>query len=150
MATIHLPRDFKEFLQFLNSGQVEYLLIGGYAVGYHGYPRPTGDIDIWIAVHPQNAKKLVMALRAFGFDVPELSEALFLKEEQIIRMGVPPLRIDITTKISGVDFEECYAERMVDRLDGIEVSLINLKHLRANKKASGRLKDLNDLENLPK
>ncbi len=149
MATIRLPRDFKEFLQFLNSKQVEYLLIGGYAVGYHGYPRPTGDIDIWIAVHPQNAKKLVTALKAFGFDVPELSEALFLKEEQIVRMGIPPLRIDITTKISGVDFDECFAQRIVDQLDGIEVSVISLKHLRANKKASGRLKDLNDLENLP-
>lgn len=146
---IRLPRDFKEFLQFLKLRHVEYLLIGGYAVGYHGYPRPTGDIDIWIAIHPQNAQKLVTTLHEFGFDVPELSEDLFLKEDQIIRMGVPPLRIDITTKISGVDFEECYAERIVDVLDGIEVSLISLKHLRTNKRASGRLKDLNDLKNLP-
>jgi hypothetical protein len=149
MATTQLPLDFKELLQFLGSRQVEYLLIGGYAVGYHGYSRPTGDIDIWVAVHPKNAKKLVAALEEFGFGVPELSANLFLKNEQIIRMGVPPLRIDITTAISGVSFKECYAERIVDTIDGIEVNIINLKHLKINKKASGRPKDMNDLANLP-
>jgi predicted nucleotidyltransferase len=149
MATIRLPRDFKEFLQLLNAHQVEYLLIGGYAVGYHGYPRATADMDIWIAVHPQNAEKLVSVLRQFGFDLPELSADLFLKENQIIRMGVPPVRIEVTTTISGVTFGECYAQRVVDILDGVEVSLIDLEHLKINKKASGRYKDLNDLENLP-
>jgi hypothetical protein len=125
------------------------LLIGGYAVGYHGYPRPTGDLDIWIAVHPQNAERIVAALKEFGFDVPELSVNLFFKKKKIIRMGVPPLRIDIATTISGVSFDECYNKRIVDTLDGVEVNLINLRHLKLNKKASGRLKDLNDLENLP-
>lgn len=149
MATIRLPRDFKEFLQLLNAHQVEYLLIGGYAVGYHGYPRATADMDIWIAVHPQNAEKLVSVLRQFGFDLPELSADLFLKENQIIRMGVPPVRIEVTTTISGVTFGECYTQRVVDVLDGVEVSLIDLEHLKINKKASGRYKDLNDLENLP-
>jgi predicted nucleotidyltransferase len=149
MATIHLPSDFKEFLQLLNSQRVKYLLIGGYAVGYHGYPRATADMDIWIAIHPQNAKKVVAALKEFGFDVPELSVELFLKENQIIRMGVPPVKIDIATTISGVTFAECYAERVVDILDGVKVNIISLKHLKANKKASGRHKDLNDLENLP-
>ena len=70
MATVHLPHDFKEFLKLLNENQVKYLLIGGYAVGYHGYPRATADMDIWIAIHPQNAKKIVTALREFGFNVP--------------------------------------------------------------------------------
>ena len=78
MATIRLPPDFKDFLQLLNSHQVEYLLIGDYAVGYHGYPRATGDMDIWIAIHPQNAEKVVTVLREFGFDLPELSVELFL------------------------------------------------------------------------
>ena len=146
---IKLPKDFKELLRFLRAKQVEYLLIGGYAVGYHGYPRPTGDIDIWIAVYPQNAKKLVAVLKEFGFDVPELSDSLFLQDEQIIRMGVPPLRIDITTSISGVSFKECFADRVVDMMDGVEVSIISLEHLKANKKASGRPKDVNDLANLP-
>lgn len=149
MATIHLPPDFKDFLQLLNSYQVEYLLIGGYAVGYHGYPRATGDMDIWIAMAPHNAEKVVAALKEFGFDVPELSVDMFLQEKQVIRMGVPPLKIDITTSISGVGFAECYAERVVEILDGVQVNLINLKHLKVNKKASGRLKDLTDLQNLP-
>lgn len=149
MATVHLPFDFKEFLRLFNAYQVEYLLIGGYAVGYYGYPRATADMDIWIAMHPSNAEKLVAVLKAFGFDVPELSVDLFLKENQIIRMGMPPVRIEIVTTISGVRFAECYADRVVDVLDGVEVNLINLKHLRVNKKASGRHKDLDDLENLP-
>jgi hypothetical protein len=96
MATIHLPPDFKEFLQLLNAHQVEYLLIGGYAVGYHGYPRATADMDIWIAMHPKNAEKVVVVLKEFGFDVPALSTELFLKANQIIRMGIPPVRIEIT------------------------------------------------------
>jgi predicted nucleotidyltransferase len=148
MATVHLPPDFKEFLQLLNSRQVEYLLIGGYAVGYYGYPRATADIDIWIAIKPDNAEKVVKVLQEFGFGVEELTPDLFLEEEQIIRMGVPPVRIEILTTISGVSFEECYAARQVDVLDGIEVNLISLDHLKVNKKASGRYKDLNDLENL--
>lgn len=148
MATAHLPPDFKEFLQLLNFHQVEYLLIGGYAVGYYGYPRATADMDIWIAIEPENAKKVIEVLQEFGFGVEELTPDLFLKEEQIIRMGVPPVRVEILTTISGVIFEECYAARQVDVLDGVEVNLISLDHLKTNKKASGRYKDLNDLENL--
>ncbi|MDX1524140.1 MAG: hypothetical protein R3264_21095, partial [Anaerolineae bacterium] len=91
MATIHLPPDFKEFLQLLNSHQVEYLLIGGYAVGYYGYPRATADMDIWIAINLENATKVVNVLQEFGFGIEELTPDLFLKEEQIIRMGVPPM-----------------------------------------------------------
>jgi predicted nucleotidyltransferase len=148
MATVHLPPDFKEFLQLLNSRQVEYLLIGGYAVGYYGYPRATADMDIWIAIEPENAEKVVEVLQEFGFGVEELTPDLFLEEEQIIRMGLPPVRIEILTTISGVSFEECYAARQIDVLDGVEVNLISLEHLKVNKKASGRYKDLNDLENL--
>lgn len=144
-----LPTDFKEFLQLLHSRQVEYLLIGGYAVGYYGYPRATGDIDIWVARSRENANKLVSVLREFGFDLPGLSEGLFLAEDQVIRMGLPPLRIELLTTISGVQFEECYAERMVATLDGVAVTVISLHHLKTNKQASGRLKDLSDLENLP-
>lgn len=93
MATIHLPHDFKEFLKLLNAHEVEYLLIGGYAVGYHGYPRATADMDIWIAINPANAERIVTVLKEFGFDLPGLSPELFLKEWQIIRLGVPPVRI---------------------------------------------------------
>lgn len=149
MATIHLPPDFKEFFQLLNSKGVDYLVIGGYAVAYHGYPRATGGIDVWIAINPQNAKKAIEAIKEFGFNDPNLTEDIFLREEQVIRMGVPPLRIEVLTSISGVDFKSCYANRVVETIDNIEISLISLKHLKQNKKASGRYKDLNDLENLP-
>jgi predicted nucleotidyltransferase len=146
---IELPLDFKEFLKLLNEKGVRYLLIGGYAVGYHGYPRATNDLDIWIAVHPENAERIVEALREFGFDLPELTPDLFLQKNKIVRMGNPPMRLEITTGISGVEFDECYDSRVIDNLDSIEVNLIDLHHLKVNKKAAGRLKDLADLENLP-
>jgi len=149
MATTRLSHDFKEFLKLLNAHQVEYLLIGGYAVGYHGYPRATADMDIWIALHPANAERIVAVLKEFGFDLPELSPELFLKEWQIIRLGVPPVRIELATTVSGVNFNECYAERLTDTLDDVKVNLISLKHLKINKKAAGRHQDLADLENLP-
>ena len=133
----------------LNEHQVEYLLVGGYAVGYYGYPRATADIDLWVGAHPENAEKIVAVLKEFGFDPPELSSDLFLREGQIVRMGVPPVRIEIMTSASGVDFKQCYRKRKVDVLDGVEVSLISLKHLKANKQACARHKDLDDLDNLP-
>ena len=145
---MQLPLDFKEFLKLLNSKQVKYLLIGGYAVSYYGYPRATGDMDIWIAIEPTNAVKICEVLTEFGFNLPELSPDLFLQENKIIRMGVPPLRLEILTTISGVKFSDCYAEKLTVEIDEIEVNLISLSHLKLNKKASGRFKDLNDLENL--
>jgi predicted nucleotidyltransferase len=146
---IRLPKDFKEFLQLLNDHQVEYLLVGGYAVGYHGYPRATVDLDIWVAATPLNARHLVKVFKEFGFDVKELKEDLFLQEDKIIRIGEPPLRIEVMTSVSGVDFNACYQQRINDTIDGIQVNFINLENLKANKLAAGRHKDLNDLENLP-
>src|SRR5689334_3326167 len=146
---IELPLDFKEFLKLLNEKAVRYLLIGGYAVGYHGYPRATNDMDVWIAIHPDNAQRIVDALKDFGFDHPELTPELFLQKNKIIRMGHPPMRLEISTGISGVEFEDSYASRIVDDLDGVKVNIIDLPHLKTNKKAAGRLKDLADLENLP-
>ena len=144
-----LPIEFQEFLRSLNEHRVRYLLVGGYAVGYYGYPRTTADIDVWVALSRENAQKMVAALEAFGFGVPELKPALFLDENRIVRMGNAPLRIEIMMSVSGVKFESCYAERVVDTLDGIEVSIIGLDCLKRNKKASGRHKDLDDLEHLP-
>ncbi len=148
MATIQLPAEFKEFLKLLNSHRVEYLLIGGYAVGYHGYPRATGDMDLWVAIRQNNAEKLVVVLKEFGLTSPQLSTDIFLQEDQIIRMGVPPMRIELLTTISGVDFDSCYSERIVDVIDNVEVHIINLNHLKQNKQASGRHKDLDDLQYL--
>lgn len=146
---IQIPLDFKEFLRLLNFHQVEYLLIGGYAVGYYGFVRATGDMDIWINITPTNAIRIVAALEEFGFSVPELSPELFLQEERIVRMGVPPLRLEVLTTISGVDFAKCFANRLITQIEDVEVNLIDLQDLKINKRASGRLKDLLDLENLP-
>lgn len=122
MAKMQLPPDFKEFLQLLNSHKVEYLVIGGYAIGYHGFPRTTGEIDIWVAVNARNASAVVRALKEFGFDVPNLKEDLFLEEGRITRMGVPPMRIEILTKISGVRFEDCYPKRIVTLMASQQIS----------------------------
>ena len=145
MDTMLLPPDFREFLRLLNSKGVEYLIIGGYAVGYHGYPRPTGDLDIWISKSPANAERVHHALEEFGFNCPV---TVLLKDNQVVRMGVAPFRLEVLTTIDGVRFSDCYEERVQGLLDGIEVSLISLPKLLENKKASGRSKDITDLENL--
>lgn len=147
---IHLPQDFKELLQLLNSKRIKYLVIGGYAVALYGYPRATGDMDIWIAISKDNAKKTVEALKEFGFDMPELREELFLEKKKNIRMGNPPLRIEFLTSIDGVEFTGCYRNKKIVRIDNIKINFISLKDLKKNKKASGRHQDLADIENLEK
>jgi len=149
MATTPLPRDFREFLKLLNEHGAEYLLIGGYAVGYHGYPRATADMDVWVSRTRANAERVAAALREFGFALPEVTPELFLEPDRIVRMGVPPLRLEITTGISGVEFADCYGRRVAAVIDGLPVSVIALADLRTNKQASGRHKDLADLEQLP-
>ncbi len=146
MEKMQLPQDFKEFLKLLNSNKVEYLLVGGYAVGYHGYPRATVDMDIWIAINKNNAQKMITVIKEFGFDVLDLSVELFLEQKRVIRMGVPPIRIEILTDIDGVEFNQCYRKKTVDEIDGVNVCIIDYENLKKNKKASGRLKDLADLE----
>jgi predicted nucleotidyltransferase len=141
-----LPKDFKEFLSLLKSHGVRYLLIGGHAVAYYGYPRATGDLDIWIAVDPENATRTVEAIREFGFDTPQLSPGFFLEDRSMVRMGEPPLRIEVLTVVSGIAFEDAYSDREEVVLDGEEISLISLRDLLTNKRASGRPKDLADLD----
>jgi len=102
-----------------------------------------------VAVTPRNARQIVEVFREFGFDVNELKEGLFLQKNKIIRISEPPLRIEVMTSVSGVDFDACYQQRINDTIDGIRVNFINLENLKANKLAAGRHKDLNDLENLP-
>ena len=145
---IEFPRDFKEFLQLLNSKKIEYLVIGGYAVGYHGYPRATGDLDIWIAINLQTAMKMVEVLKEFGFEPPELQKELFLKEQKVIRMGVPPMRLEILTSIDGVDFEACFNNRLVADFGDFKVNFISKSDLLINKRASGRPQDLVDFDKL--
>jgi len=111
MAIPALASDFKEFLKLLNSNGVEYLLIGGYAVGIYGHIRATNDLDIWVSISPENAARIERALRGFGFGAAALTPDLFLTPNNVVRMGVPPIRIEILTSISGVEFELCYAEK---------------------------------------
>ena len=138
MAQIELHPDFKDFLRLLNSHGVKYLVVGGYAVGYYGYPRATGDMDIWIAVNEVNAEKTAQALRDFGMPEKEAIKDLLIEKDKIIRMGVPPIRIEVITGASGVNFEECYLRREVIDIDDIPVNFISLVDIKTNKQAYGR------------
>jgi predicted nucleotidyltransferase len=149
MATTPLPPDFREFLRLLSAHGVEYLVVGGYAVGDHGYPRATADLDLWIALRPENAERVTAAAREFGFDMPEIQPGVFLEPDRIVRMGVPPMRIELLTTLSGVEFDACYARREVATLEGVEVSVMALEDLKANKRAAGRYQDLSDVEHHP-
>lgn len=149
MAKIELHQDFKEFLRLLNSHNARYLLVGGYAVGYHGYPRATGDMDIWIEMSESNSKKVASALRDFGMPDEAISESFFLEKNKVIRMGAPPVRLEIITSVSGVEFNDCYSNREVIKIDNILINFISLKDLKKNKHAAGRHKDRDDLEHLP-
>jgi predicted nucleotidyltransferase len=143
-----LNQDFKEFIISLNDNRVRYLVIGGYAVSLHGYPRYTKDIDIWIEMSPENAKRMVKALEQFGFGSLGLQADDFQAPNQIIQLGYPPNRIDLITTPPGVEFEPCYASRVEVEIDDVKVNFIDLEHLKQNKRASGRLQDLADLDNL--
>jgi predicted nucleotidyltransferase len=149
MALPALPRDFKEFLKSLNSNGVEYLLIGGYAVAIHAHGRATNDIDFWVKMSPENAARIERALCEFGFASALSNGDLFLTPNHVVRMGAPPIRIAILTSISGVEFEPCYREKEMIQIEDAMVPVIGLARLRENKAASGRLKDMADLESLP-
>jgi len=149
MEQIEFPQDFSEFLKLLNAHRVEYLLIGGFAVAIHGYPRATADMDVWVAPNRANAERIVSCLREFGFDTPDLIPELFEDPDRIIRMGEAPLRIEILTDIDGVTFDDCYSRANKQIVDGSPVPVISLNDLKVNKRASGRSKDHDDLENLP-
>ena len=143
-----LNQDFKEFIQSLNDNQVRYLVVGGYAVALHGYPRYTKDIDIWIELSPENASRMVRALEQFGFGALGLREQDFLDADTIIQLGYPPRRIDLLTTLTGVDFDQCFMMRVVVDMDGLPVNFIDLENLRRNKRATGRAQDIADVENL--
>ena len=143
-----LNQDFKEFIQSLNENNVRYLIIGGYAVAYHGHPRYTKDLDVWIELDRENAVNLLKSLSQFGFGSLGLTVEDFLEPDQIIQLGYPPSRIDILNTLEGVDFESCYASRVIATIDDIPMNFMDLENLRKNKQATGRLQDLADLENL--
>jgi hypothetical protein len=143
-----LNPDFKEFLQSLNDNQVRYLVTGGHAVAFHGYPRYTKDLDIWIEQDRDNARRLVTALGQFGFASLGLTDEDFLDPGTIIQLGNPPNRIDLLMTITGVEFDSCFESRIVTLVDDVEINFIDLENLRRNKQAVGRPQDLADLDNL--
>jgi predicted nucleotidyltransferase len=140
--------DFKEFIQSLNDNQVKYLIIGGYAVAYHGHPRYTKDMDIWLEMTSENADRILAALVDFGFGSLDLGPEDFMTPDRVIQLGYPPHRIDLITTPDGVDFQICYSAKVEVEIGGITVPFIDLFNLRLNKRASGRLQDLADLEKL--
>ena len=143
-----LSKDFKEFLELLNVNKVKYLVVGGYAVAFHGHPRYTKDIDVWIELSPDNANYILNALKEFGFGSLGLKPDDFLESDQIIQLGYPPNRIDILTTLKNLKFEDCYKTKVEVEIQGLHIDFIDIENLKKNKRATGRLQDLADAENL--
>ncbi|RYE35269.1 MAG: hypothetical protein EOP42_06675 [Sphingobacteriaceae bacterium] len=143
-------KDFVDFIELLNIHQVEHLIVGAHALAFHGRPRHTGDLDIWINPNTTNANKMVNVLKDFGFGSLGLTKEDFVKENHVTQLGYPPLRIDILNSISGVDFEDAYQTKVTGEIDGLQIAYININHFIANKQATGRAKDLADIELLKK
>jgi len=143
-----LHQDFKEFLKLLNENKVEYLVVGAYALGFYGAPRNTGDIDIWIGLEKNNAVRMVKTLEDFGFSTLGYKKEDFLESDSVIQLGVPPVRIDILTSITGVDFYDAYKRKAITIIDDVPISYICKEDFVKNKKAAGRLKDLADIERI--
>ncbi|HEV7765604.1 MAG TPA: DUF6036 family nucleotidyltransferase [Thermoanaerobaculia bacterium] len=144
----NLQTDSREFIALLNSHNVEYLIVGGHAVAFHGHPRFTGDIDFLIRTTPANAQRLLRVLDEFGFGALGIAERDLLQPGQVVQLGYPPNRIDILTSISGVDFDSAWESRVQTEIDDQPVDLLGWDELLRNKRASGRQKDLADLEKL--
>jgi predicted nucleotidyltransferase len=143
-----LNKDYKEMLQCLLEENVRFLLVGAYAVAVHGFPRATKDIDFFVWATPENAANLMRALTKFGAPLHDISEADLSSEGIIFQIGNSPRRIDIITNISGVKFEQAYANKATISIEGIDVPVISLEDLIANKRASARTQDLADVEKL--
>ena len=141
-------KDFSEFVSLLNAHGVEYLVVGGYALAAHGHPRFTGDLDIWLQQSKANASRVLDALRAFGFGSLDISVSDLLKPDGVVQLGYPPGRIDLLTSIDGVSFDLCSARKEMVLIQGLPIPFIGLEDFKTNKKATGRLKDLADLESL--
>lgn len=143
-----LQTDLREFIALLNSHDVEYVVVGGHAVAFHGHPRFTGDIDFLIRATTLNAHRVLNVLRTFGFGSLGIAEVDLLAPGRIVQLGYPPNRIDILTSISGIDFDSAWEGRVQTSLDDQPVSLLGWDALLQNKQASGRPKDIADLEKL--
>jgi hypothetical protein len=145
---MNLEDDLREFIELLNTLEVRYIVVGAFAVAYHGYPRYTADIDLFIERSAENAQAISKAIQQFGFGDLGLSSEDFLQEDQVIQLGIAPNRIDLLTFLSGVEFQEAWATRVPGEIAGLNVPFISRELLRKNKAASGRSQDIADLEYL--
>ena len=143
-----LNKDYREMLQCLLEEKVRFLLVGAYALAVHGFPRATKDIDFFVWATPENATNLVRALARFGAPLHDISESDFSTAGTVFQIGNSPRRIDILTNISGIEFEHAYANRKNIFLEGLDIPVISVSDLIANKRASGRSQDLVDVERL--
>jgi hypothetical protein len=143
-----LSKDLCEFLGCLNDNQVEYLIVGAHAVGWHGFPRYTGDLDVLVRPNVDNAQRLIHALTQFGFRSLGLRAEDFVAPDQVLQLGRPPARIDVATSITGISFDEAWASRVPGELAGVPVAFVGLDVLIRNKEATGRDKDLLDAAEL--
>jgi hypothetical protein len=145
---MEIQRDFRDVLASFNAHKVDYIIVGAYALAFHGAPRYTGDIDIYIKPDPENAQRIMAALDEFGFGSVELSAADFERPDKIIQLGVPPVRVDMVTSITGVSWNDAFSGRVEGKYGDIPVHYIGREHFILNKRALGRKKDLADLEAL--
>ena len=145
-----LNQDFLEFIGLLESHEVDYLIIGGYAVALHGFPRFTGDIDFFVAVNPENAAKLIEVFKAFGFGEIGINQEDFLQPDFVVEIGREPRKIQVLTGIDGVTFSDCRSRRVEIELQGMNLKFIGKEDLIRNKQASSRSKDLIDIDELNK
>jgi len=145
-----LNDDFKDFFVFLNRYEVEYIVVGGYAVIVRGYSRSTGDIDIWVSKTLENFERLQKAIQHFGLPSAAVKEVEFFSDDfDVFSFGKPPYAIEIMTAVKGLDFKDTFLSATVELINDTPVRIIHLQHLVTAKKAAGRSKDLNDIENLP-
>lgn len=145
---MQIQPDFRDLLALFNALEVEYVIVGAYALAFHGAPRYTGDLDVYVRPRPDNARKLIEALARFGFGGLDLTPADFQSPDRIVQLGVPPVRVDLITSITGVTWEEAVAHRVAGRYGETPVHYLGRDQLIANKRATGRKKDLADIESL--
>lgn len=141
-----LDKDLRELLALFNTTGVEFLVVGGHAVAFHGRPRLTDDLDLFVRPDLTNGERIVQALQQFGFGSRELTPADFLADDRVIQLGRAPNRVDLLTRLYGVDFSDAWGRRVAARLDDAQVWIISREDLIKNKRETGRTQDLADVE----
>jgi hypothetical protein len=149
LKRMDIQPDFKDLIALLNQYGVVFLVVGGFAVAHHGYPRFTGDIDFWLKTDPENADRVVKALQEFGFAGPDIASEDFVRPNHVVQLGYPPNRIDLLTGVTGLEFDVCWQSRETVEFEGVTIHFLSLEHLKLNKRLVARKKDEIDLENLP-